>query len=385
MACINKDNLLYVKTYSLHDKEVIKIDRNVGYYAKEQAPYDFFYIQFSNADSFSMFAIDKIVPKNVLERVRDRKVFLVLDNGLEYFYECADAIYRDIVVKHNIPAEQIIFLSAVPTMHEHVKKIAKKLQLPEIKVDWFSLFEAAGRDAAKQGVVSLPKKKKYTKKFLNLNRRWRLHRPLLIILLKSRNLLGQGYISFAPSDDGQTWDTVYPRLQHMYAKHEKISQILKNNSDVKNLPAMYLDTEDLVTNRAIHEDSINEFYIETYFSIVNETTYHEDTPFLSEKIFKTIGMGHPFIIATAPNSLKYLKQLGYKTYAPFIDETYDSIEDHGDRMIAILDEVERLCQMPKKVLTKEWLPKVRTIAKYNRKLITGSRKRDRYLSKPMNY
>jgi len=383
MPCINKDNLLYVKTYSLHDKEVVKIEPNVGYYAKENVDYDFFYIQFSNAESFSMFAIDTLVPQDILEQVRAGKVFLVLDNGLEHFYECADAIYRDVVIKHNIPAEQIIFLSAVPTMHEHVKNLASRLQLPEIKVDWFSLFEATGKDAGRHGVVALPKKKRYTKKFLNLNRRWRLHRPLLITLLKSKNLLDQGHISFAPSDDGQDWNTVYPKLENMYAHHAEISNILKKHSDVKKLPAMYLDTEDLVTNRAMHENSIEYYYMETYFSIVNETTYHENTPFLSEKIFKTIAMGHPFIMVTAPNSLQYLKELGYKTYEPFIDESYDSIEDPGDRILAILDEVERLCSMSEKVLRKQWLPNVRTIAAHNRKLLMNNYSQD--LSQPMNY
>jgi len=383
MPCINKDNLLYVKTYSLHDKEVVKIEPNVGYYAKEKFEGDFFYIQFSNAESFSMFAIDTLVPQDILEQVRAGKVFLVLDNGLEHFYECADAIYRDVVIKHNIPAEQIIFLSAVPTMHEHVKNLASRLQLPEIKVDWFSLFEATGKDAGRHGVVALPKKKRYTKKFLNLNRRWRLHRPLLITLLKSKNLLDQGHISFAPSDDGQDWNTVYPKLENMYAHHAEISNILKKHSDVKKLPAMYLDTEDLVTNRAMHENSIEYYYMETYFSIVNETTYHENTPFLSEKIFKTIAMGHPFIMVTAPNSLQYLKELGYKTYEPFIDESYDSIEDPGDRILAILDEVERLCSMSEKVLRKQWLPNVRTIAAHNRKLLMNNYSLD--LSQPMNY
>ena len=383
MPCINTDNLLYVKTYSLHDKEVIRIDRHIGYYAKENVDYDFFYIQFSNADSFSMFSIDDIVSKDILDRVRDKKVFLVLDNGLEHFYECADAIYRDVVIKHNIPAEQIIFLSAVPTMHEHVKNLAKKLQLPEIKVDWFSLFEATGKDAGRHGVVALPKKKRYNKKFLNLNRRWRLHRPLLITLLKSRNLLDEGYISFAPSDDGQDWNTVYTKLQNLYAHHAEISNILKQHSDVKNLPPLYLDTDDLVTNRAIHENSIEHYYMETYFSIVNETTYHENTPFLSEKIFKTIAMGHPFIMVTAPNSLQYLKELGYKTYEPFINESYDSIQDPGDRMLAILEEVERLCSIPDKILRKQWLPNVRTIAAYNRKLLMNNYSQD--LSQPMNY
>lgn len=382
MACINSDNLLYVKSYSIHDKEVIKIEPNVGFLAKQNIDKDFFYIQFSNADSFSMFAIDTIVPTNVLERVRDRTVFLMLDNGLEHYYECADSIYKNIVVKHNIPAEQIIFLSAVPTMHDYVAKLASRLQLPEIKIDWFSCFEASGQDAARHNIIALPKKKKYSKKFLNLNRRWRLHRPLLITLLKSRNLLDAGYISFAPSDDNQSWNNVYNRLQSIHRSNTTIKEILDNNKDVQHLPPMYLDTEDLVTNRAEHEPTIADYYMETYFSVVNETTYYENTPFLSEKIFKTIGMGHPFIIATAPNSLQYLKELGYKTYDPFIDESYDNIQDPGDRMLAILNEVERLCSFSKSDL-KKWIPQVKAIAKYNRDILVN--KDYTKLIKTMNY
>src|SRR6056300_1533879 len=166
MPCINKDNLPYVLTYSLHDKEIVKINPNVGVRAKDHEPYDFFYIQFSNADSFKMFSIENMVPEDVLQKIRNREVFLVLDNGLEHFYECADSIYRDIVIKHDIPAEQIIFLSAIPTMNEYIVKISKKLNLPQIKIDYFSLFEATGKDAARISPMALPRKKKYIKKFL---------------------------------------------------------------------------------------------------------------------------------------------------------------------------------------------------------------------------
>jgi hypothetical protein len=383
MPCINKDNLLYVLTYSLHDKEIIKINSNVGVRAKENVPYDFFYIQFSNANSFKMFSIENMVPEDVLQKIRNREVFLMLDNGLEHFYECADAIYQDIVIKHNIPAEQIIFLSAVPNMNEHVAKVARQLQQPEIKVDWFSLFEATGKDAARTSPMSLPKKKEYTKKFLNLNRRWRLHRPLLLTLLKSKNLLDEGYISFAPSDDKRGWEHVYPQLQNLHRNNKKISAILEKNKDIVSMEPMYLDTKDLVTNRAIHENSINEFYMETYFSIVNETTYYEGVPFLSEKIFKTIAMGHPFIMVTSANSLQYLKELGYRTYAPFIDESYDTIEDDGDRILAILDEIDRLCKISPKELRKSWLPNVRKIARHNRSILVG--KDYKKLIRTMNY
>ena len=92
MACVNIDNLLYVKTYSLHNKEVVKIEPNVGYIAKENFEKDFFYIQFSTVDSFSMFPLDTIVPANILEKIKRKEIFLILDNGLEHFYECADEV-----------------------------------------------------------------------------------------------------------------------------------------------------------------------------------------------------------------------------------------------------------------------------------------------------
>lgn len=380
MPCINNKNLIYLKTYNLHDKEIVNIASSVGQKAKSNVPYDFFYIQFSTITSFNIFPIDQIIPSDIIEKIKNKKIFLVLDNALEYFLQSADAIYRDIVIKFNIPAEQIIFLSSVPTMHIYVKELAARLNLPQIKVDWFSLFESTGQDAARSNVVALQKKQKYTKKFLNLNRRWRLHRPLLLTLLKSKNLLQHGSISFAPSDDNETWQNVFPRLQQYYSYHNRITKILNENKSIQEMEPLYLDTHDLVTNRAIHEDTINSYYSSTYFSIVNETTYHEGVPFLSEKIFKTIAMGHPFIMVTTPNSLQYLKKLGYKTYSPLINEEYDNIEDNGDRMLAILDEVERLCNMDKTKL-KEWTSKARQIADYNRRWLI----KDKQLSKPMNY
>ena len=129
MPCVNIDNLIYLNTYDPSNSKIIVIDHNVGTVAKEDVTYDFFYIQFSNEHSFRVFDIQKIIPTDVLQRIRNKEIFLILDNGLEHFYECANSIYKDVVMKHNVPAEQIIFLSAVPTMYQHVKALAKKLKL----------------------------------------------------------------------------------------------------------------------------------------------------------------------------------------------------------------------------------------------------------------
>ncbi len=384
MPCINKNNLIYVLTYNANNPQVLNISNSTGVVAKWKIPQEFFYIQFSNDKSFKVFDINALVPEKEFKEIKDpdSNIHLMLDNGLEHFYSCADTIYEDIVIKHSIPAHKIIFLSAIPTMHDYIKKLSAKYNLPEIKLDWFSLFESTGKDTIlkSKNVLTLQKKQKYERAYLNLNRRWRSHRTLMFTLLKDRNLLDRGYVSFAPSDDGWNWNAAYNRLMDLYRDHDRIKPILERNKDVVHTPPLYLDTEDLVTNRAEHETSINDYYARTYFSVINETTYHEEVPFFSEKIFKAIGIGHPFVIATAPNSLKYLRELGYKTFHPFINESYDTIDDHGDRMISIVNEIERLCKMDKNEF-KSWRSNIEPIVKHN-KMILDNKK---IITKPMNY
>ena len=90
-------------------------------------------------------------------------------------------------------------------------------------------------------------------------------------------------------------------------------------------------------------------------------------------------MGHPYIMVGSPNTLQYLKKLGYRSYHPYINEGYDKIEDHGDRAIAIVDEIERLCNL-KGAEFREWHSKVREIAHYNYRVLTGRN----HLIKPIN-
>lgn len=64
--------------------------------------------------------------------------------------------------------------------------------------------------------------------------------------------------------------------------------------------------------------------------------------FPTEKTYKTIACARPFIAVTTPYFLEDMRKLGYKTFSPYIDESYDTIEDNDQRMLAIANEVERL-------------------------------------------
>ena len=69
-----------------------------------------------------------------------------------------------------------------------------------------------------------------------------------------------------------------------------------------------------------------------------------------------------------PNSLEKLRELGYKTFHPYIDETYDTIENDQERMVAIVDEVERL----NKLTDSEWLEwqnGIKDIVEHNHNLL----------------
>ncbi len=51
------------------------------------------------------------------------------------------------------------------------------------------------------------------------------------------------------------------------------------------------------------------------------------------------------------NSLARMRDIGYQTFHPYINETYDTIENDEERLIAIVNEIERLCNQT----DEEWL------------------------------
>ena len=98
--------------------------------------------------------------------------------------------------------------------------------------------------------------------------------------------------------------------------------------------------KDLQTNLA--QQSTVEHYSQTFVNVVTETTVDNQCVFFSEKIFKPIAFGQPFLLIGNPESLKYLKKLGYKTFDKWWDESYDNITDVYKRTEAVVKIVNDL-------------------------------------------
>jgi hypothetical protein len=338
----------------------------------DQFDFDAWYCLFSCEHSFKIYKIKDLVGEKVFKKIIKKQVFLVLDNTLEPFEKSIDTIYQNIVIQEKIPASQIILLTNMHDAKFYSDSVASRSGQEPIRIFWYTVFEQDLKNAInhiyRSDFPTTLTLKKYHKKFLYFNRRWRLHRPFLITLLHSRGLIEHGYVSFGPCDDTDTWNHRWPQLMNYFRTDSEMTELLDNNQSVKQLPPLFLDTDELHINRAEATPNTNQYYEDSYFSVISETTYftkwYSSARFLSEKAFKPIAMRHPFILASVPNSLEIYKIMGYKTFSPYVDESYDQELDDGKRMLMILSEIERLCNLTESELSV-FLANVKEICDYN--------------------
>ena len=295
----------------------------------------------------------------------------------EGYCEIVEQIYKDLVIGLNISPDRILLISENADLSEHILIIAKEFNTTPIKYEWSLVFQSTVRKQSIKNFAILknirPKTNISNKYFLNFNRRWRIHRPALVALLYSLDLLNKGHISLGPTGEiNDTWTIAINLVSKLLEKDEVLIKLIKDHiEEITNLEPLYLDTTLLSINRAtLHHNDILPFdtinlYKDTAFSLVSETYYFENKGrFITEKTFKPIAYHHPFILVNKPFSLKLLRDLGYKTFSPFIDESYDEEVDDINRLHLILKEVERLCNMNNNELNM-FLKNVAPITEHN--------------------
>ncbi len=94
-----------------------------------------------------------------------------------------------------------------------------------------------------------------------------------------------------------------------------------------------------------HSITVEDHFIKTYCSVVLETHFDadgSDGTFITEKTFKAIKNGHPFVIVGPPHTLATLRTLGYRTFDHAIDNSYDTITNNTQRWQAIKSSLQQL-------------------------------------------
>lgn len=106
-------------------------------------------------------------------------------------------------------------------------------------------------------------------------------------------------------------------------------------------------------------------YLDTYFSVVTETVFDYPYTFRTEKIWKPIAIGHPFVAVANAGYYRDLHNLGFKTFDSCIDESFDKIENNQQRLSCIIKLVRDLCNQD----LGAFVTATREICKYNQQLL----------------
>ena len=152
---------------------------------------------------------------------------------------------------------------------------------------------------------------------------------------------------------------------HLYNNY-KDKIILSCHSDQLDfkLDNLFINTSNDISANLSYKIDVNDF-IDSFCHIVTERIFYEDRIHLTEKSFRPIICCRPFILVSSPNSLRYLKNYGFKTFNDFWSEDYDLIEDHSQRLAEVLKIIDYLGSLSQAEILN-MLSKMRDILLFNR-------------------
>ena len=186
----------------------------------------------------------------------------------------------------------------------------------------------------------------------------------------SHAMLSLDWYRFAQHDPALDITDEYKKLFLIYCRDTTgsrtyrktfISHLKKNNLDDNCQIGSFLDYNITSDSSAIY-DAID--HNQTAISVVLETVF-DARIHLTEKTLRPLACGHPFILAAGPGSLALLKKYGFKTFSPYINETYDTVQDNDLRLQLIVDEMKRIQLLPDSERT-ELITRCNQIAEINK-------------------
>ena len=160
---------------------------------------------------------------------------------------------------------------------------------------------------------------------------------LALSMLDRLNFLKEGYISSDILDLQSAWN----KIKYQLPDDSKLRYLQLDS--IKNTKDVYLKPIDITDSLKLSNINI---VIEAYYNDYPKYRY----PLITEKLWRNIFLKKPFILVGQKNTLKYFNNLGYKTFHPYIDESYDNLEDDY-RVKAAINQVIKLINFT----DKQWI------------------------------
>lgn len=297
-----------------------------------------------------------------------RIIYDILPEGM-YFNRLytIDIVTRYLIKQYNLTQDMFAIINGcvdIPINYEYYAKHCEKLGWLKLEIKFRNSYETGGhiRYNPELHLDLNVKPEIKDKKFLCYNGSSKHHRLFLVAELLDRQLADKGWLScyYDPIHEEKT-----AKIEYYYGNSAtRIINILDTHKDKFPLDlGLVNNTVENRTGVIVKEDLHH--YKTSYFGVVTESKYYHDSDHLdvlrtnasldgyliSEKTYKMIQGRLPFIIVGFTGSLRALRERGYKTFHPFINESYDLIENDEKRLLTIVDEIERLCSLT----DEQWL------------------------------
>jgi hypothetical protein len=332
-----------------HDKNYIIIS-GVNHSPEDWTGYN----PYSRVDSL----FEYLSPK-YLEDLQNNNALLLLDQSLEGYHRTwLFDFFHEECKKYSIDPSNIIYTTGNMLVQEDYNKwLENNPQEHTLNVFPYAHFEKdmynlAGELKLNSSVKDNIKYKRENKiKLYNcLNKRDRNHRAWFYTKLYQAKLLDDGLINMGNFSSGHCMDGISIDPETIRKVNETLPRWIAEPNNIHD--------DNFYIRRIQHE-----LCLDSFLTVISEASFADEnnTQFLSEKTFKAIVCRHPFIILGDKGSLAKLRELGYKTFDGFIDESYDNLPSH-ERMDAIIVALQKLTQ--EKDLVK-WYKKLQPILNHN--------------------
>jgi hypothetical protein len=322
--------MIYSKTNKFHDIKMSNGDYLENCKFEDD---DIFYHHHKN----NIKIFDCIEPKHWEHISNNRNVKLLHVNSTETMgYGFALAL--DQVIKtYKINPNQI-YVIVYDTIHKtFLENELKKLDITGINIGVF--------DGLFTRTIAPNKNVQTIKKFSALSRNFKVCRLRLFLNLLEHDLLDDFIYSFYNMN---AWEETPINIEEVLQK-EKIKVDERIMKWVSKIPYTFESEsiENILASehpRYMWGDVSYESILSTDLHLVVETLfdYKPSVSFITEKTYKALACSKPFLVFSTKGFLADLRATGYNTCSPYIDESYDTIDNDEERLLAIVNEIKRI-------------------------------------------
>jgi hypothetical protein len=289
------------------------------------------------------------IPKNVVKDIKEKKAKILIINNAEgvNIDTLGPCIIDKLLIPYEFDKDDMVLLTA-----NKVSNIGGFVNLyNNIWENVFKFHELEHNHILLDALLNIHSNNLREHKFICLQRRPRCHR--LSLYAELYDVANEGILTLGKQVRGDSQQDLISDIGRSFPRSlEKFKQVYHT------IPREY--DVDLSTENPTNDHNI-EKYQQSYLHIVAETYFYNrpELIFFSEKIYKPVVFLQPFILVGQTGSLAALKELGFKTFSDFIDESYDNIEDDTRRLYAAIASAKNFINKDRTEihkLMKEMLP-----------------------------